>query len=228
MARFPQEVADRLLADCRRHCCLCLRWAGHRMHIHHIVPESSGGSGSHDNGIPVCLDCHAEVESSSSMGRRFSSGELREHRDRWVSVVRDHPEVLIRAAQAASETGPLEALLAELEFNKIAVDDGTLDEDFPVLLIDQFHRAIAMNALAALPASTREAVHRTYGVILRINYRFEEMARMDRSGGSGSAWAGARQERSKLRDQVRVLIPTLVGSLEACLGRPEEAATDLL
>jgi hypothetical protein len=40
---------------------------------------------------------------------------------------------LIRAAQAQAETGPLEALLAELEFNRIVVSDGTPDDDFPVL-----------------------------------------------------------------------------------------------
>ena len=191
------------------------------MQIHHIEPEAGGGSGDFDNGIPVCLDCHAEIESRSNMGRRFTAAELREHRNRWFDIVRDHPEVLIRAAQTQTETGPLEALLAELEFNRIAVNDGTPDENFPVLATEQFRRAIATNALAALAPNVRESVHRAYGLMVRVNYHFEEMARMDRSGGSGGAWAGARQERTKLKLALRELIPVVTENLERSLGRTQ-------
>jgi hypothetical protein len=38
------------------------------MHIPHIVPEAKDGSGEYDNGIPVCLDCHAEIESRATWG----------------------------------------------------------------------------------------------------------------------------------------------------------------
>jgi hypothetical protein len=62
--------------------------------------------------------------------------------------------------------------------------------------------------------------------MIRVNYHFEEMARMDRTGGSGGAWAGARQERSKLRGYLRESIPRVIDNLERALGRaPEEAAT---
>jgi hypothetical protein len=91
------------------------------MQIHHIVPEAEGGSGEYFNGIPVCLDCHAEIESKSNMGRSFSAEELRLHRDQWFATVKENPEVLIRAAQTQTEAGPLQALLAELDFNRIAV-----------------------------------------------------------------------------------------------------------
>jgi hypothetical protein len=125
----------------------------------------------------------------SNMGRRFTPDELRHHRDGWLKTVRDRPEVLIRAAQTQTETGPLEALLAELDFNLIAVSDGTLEEGFPLLATEQFRRAIATNALAALPEDSRQSVHRAYGLMTRVNYHFEEMARMDRSGGSGGTWS---------------------------------------
>src|SRR5687768_566859 len=121
MARFPSQVVDELLSNCARRCCLCLRWCGQRMQIHHIIPDSEGGAGTAENGIPVCLDCHAEIESKSNMGRRFSAAELVIRRDRWFDVVRDRPEVLLAASQSQSETGPLEALLAELEFNLASV-----------------------------------------------------------------------------------------------------------
>jgi hypothetical protein len=68
MARFAQSIVDKLMADCRRHCCICLRWCGQRMQIHHITPQAEGGAGDYDNGIPVCLDCHAETESTRQYG----------------------------------------------------------------------------------------------------------------------------------------------------------------
>lgn len=222
MARFSGDAVARLLSDCKRHCCVCLRWSGQRMQIHHVIPEAEDGPGDYDNGIPVCLDCHAEIESRSNMGRRFTSEELRQHRDRWFATVRDHPEVLIRGAQTQSETGPLEALLAELEFNRIAVSDGTLEEDFPVLATDQWKRAIATNALASLAGGVRESVHRAYGLMIRVNYHFEEMAYMERTGGSGGAWAGARENRTKLRRQLREVVPIVIDNLERSLGRGSE------
>ena len=46
-----------------------LSWQGG---LHHIKHDAEGGSGEYDNGIPVCLDCHAEIESKSNMGRGFT------------------------------------------------------------------------------------------------------------------------------------------------------------
>ncbi len=159
------------------------------------------------------------------MGRHFSAGELREHRDRWFSTVKERPEVLIRAAQSQAETGPLEALLAELEFNRIAVFDGLMTDNFAILATDQFRRAIATNALAALPQGARESVHRTYGLMARVNYHFDELARMDRSGGSGGAWAHAHAERTKLRGYLRESIPRVIDNLQRSLGVKENDAT---
>jgi HNH endonuclease len=222
VSRFTPEASVRLLVDSKRHCCLCWRWCGQRVQLHHIVPDANGGPGDYENGIPVCLDCHAEIESRSNMGRKFTPEELREHRDRWFATVRERPEVLIRATQTQSETGPLEALLAELEFNRVAVLDGPVQENFAVLATDQFKRAVATNALAALPPNLREAVLRTYGSITRVNYHFEEMARMDRGGGAGGAWADARVERTKLREQLRESVPRVIEELERTLGTGQQ------
>lgn len=222
MSRFPPDVVARLLVDAKRHCCLCLRWCGQRIQIHHIKSEAEGGTGDEGNGIPVCLDCHAEIESHSNMGRQFTPEELRHHRDRWFATVRDHPEVLIRAAQSQAETGPLEALLAELDFNRLAVS-GNPSEGFPPLAVSQFERAIATNSLAALPASTREAVQRVYVLIRRINYHFEEMAAMDRRGGSGGSFAATQDVRNQLRANLVELIPHVIDRLELALGRADSA-----
>jgi hypothetical protein len=52
------------------------------------------------------------------MGRKFTADELKMHRDRWMATVREHSDVLVRAAQTLTETGPLEALFSEMEFNR--------------------------------------------------------------------------------------------------------------
>jgi hypothetical protein len=192
------------------------------MQVHHIIPESDHGDGSYENGIPVCLDCHAEIESSSNMGRRFTPSELRLHREAWFKTVAERPDILLRSAQAQSETGPLEAVLAELDYNRVAVS-GRHDEGFPPLATAQFERAIATNALAALPDAVRRSVQEVYVIIHRVNYHFTELARMDRQGGSGGAFAATQNVRNDLRAQLVQMIPTSVAALERSLGR---SATD--
>jgi hypothetical protein len=48
------------------------------------------GDDSFENCIPLCFDCHAEVEHYNDQhprGRKFSENELRQHRDTWFSKV---------------------------------------------------------------------------------------------------------------------------------------------
>jgi hypothetical protein len=64
------------------------------MQIHHIVPESEDGESSADNGIPLCLDCHAEVlayNPKHPIGRRLTHSELRRHRDQWFEIAGRSP-----------------------------------------------------------------------------------------------------------------------------------------
>jgi HNH endonuclease len=82
---FSAETVEEVLVACGRCCCLCGRFCGTKIQTHHIVPEGQGGSHEFDNCIPLCLDCHAEVESYNPrhpIGRKFTPAELRKHRDR--------------------------------------------------------------------------------------------------------------------------------------------------
>jgi hypothetical protein len=54
---------------------------------------------------------------------------------------------------------------------------------------------------------------------VRINYYFDEMAHVERTGGAGGAWAGIRGERTKLRGYLRESIPRAIDQLEGALGR---------
>jgi hypothetical protein len=67
------------------------------MQVHHIIQEADGGANTLDNCIPLCLDCHEEVGSYNPkhpIGRKFSSDELKQHRDVWFDFVQRHPERL--------------------------------------------------------------------------------------------------------------------------------------
>jgi hypothetical protein len=91
---FPPDVAERLLVACHRQCCICHKPAGNKMEIHHIVPKSEGGEDTEENGIPLCLDCHAEVGSYNPQhpkGRRFTSSELRKHKEQWFAICTTPP-----------------------------------------------------------------------------------------------------------------------------------------
>ena len=94
---FPQNVADEVLVKCGRHCCLCGKYAGQKMELHHIRQAADGGEDTADNCIPLCLDCHAEVASYNPRhpkGRKYTETELKGHRDRvfkkyWIGFLED-------------------------------------------------------------------------------------------------------------------------------------------
>jgi hypothetical protein len=94
------------------------------------LPKSQCGPDDIENAIPVCLDCHAEIESRSNMGRHLSQLELVEHKRRWLEICRERPDVLIQAHRRSAETGPLEAVLAELEYDQILLTGDNYHEDY--------------------------------------------------------------------------------------------------
>lgn len=81
---FSQEIRTKTLLWCDRHCCLCKKACGVNIEIHHIMPQSKGGSDEIDNAIPLCFDCHSDVERYNSehpRGNKYKSDELRARRE---------------------------------------------------------------------------------------------------------------------------------------------------
>lgn len=98
MASFPHNIAEKALLDCGRCCCLCHRFCGFKIELHHIIQKLDGGADSSENCIPLCLDCHAEVkayEPKHPKGRKYTESELREHRNRWYEKVKGNQVLLI-------------------------------------------------------------------------------------------------------------------------------------
>ena len=207
---FPEAGVAQLLADCKRHCCVCWRWCGSKMHLHHIIPRAQDGPDEIDNAIPVCLDCHAEIESRGNLGRQFSQAELREHKRRWLEICRDQPDVVIQSNRAATATGPLEALLSELEYNAILLTGDDHRTDYATLVVAQFERAIAANALSALGTPARERVYRLYKLISETADLIRSRMIHPPDGGSFNTIS------NQIRDK-RVELRTQVASTIACL-----------
>ena len=75
---FSENVVDDVLVSCQRCWCLCHKFCGTRIELHHIKPKSKSGSDTFENCIPLCFDCHAEVghyNPEHPKGRKFSEAE---------------------------------------------------------------------------------------------------------------------------------------------------------
>ncbi|MEZ4591594.1 MAG: HNH endonuclease [Chloroflexota bacterium] len=89
---FPQKIAEQALLDSGRHCCICHKFCGFKIELHHIVQRSEGGEDTYDNCIPLCFDCHAEVKAYNPKhpkGRKYTDSELRAHRNRWYEKTKN-------------------------------------------------------------------------------------------------------------------------------------------
>lgn len=88
---FPESIRTAALVAAARHCCVCRRYKGVNVEVHHIVPEAQGGPNTPENAIALCFDCHADAghyNANHPRGTKFSPNELRAHRDAWFRVVR--------------------------------------------------------------------------------------------------------------------------------------------
>ena len=90
---FPEKIKEEALVASARYCCVCRRYKGIKVEVHHIIPEEKGGSNTFDNAIILCFDCHADsghYNSEHPKGKKFSPQELKKHRDSWYEIVRNN------------------------------------------------------------------------------------------------------------------------------------------
>jgi len=173
---FDKDDASNLLAKCHRRCCVCHRFCGIKMELHHIEYKSDNGSDEIKNAIPLCFECHAEVNhynDAHPRGRKFTKEELLAHKKQWLDICSKYPAALIAAPRDA-DVGPLEGMLLELEHNEALVNqitDGTPWQDKIgfVLHDNEYKRSIAQGSLLLLPNDLRKIISKAYAEVGRIN-----------------------------------------------------------
>ena len=91
---FSPDVRERALVESGRHCCLCHKFCGLKIELHHVVQKAEGGQDTFDNCIPLCFDCHSDMRSydhKHPKGTKYTPGELKKHRDLWYAKVSGSP-----------------------------------------------------------------------------------------------------------------------------------------
>ena len=76
---FPDSVAVEALTSCGRCCCICHKFCGTKIELHHIEQKAYGGEDSLENCIPLCFDCHSDMgkaDPKHPKGKRYSIEEL--------------------------------------------------------------------------------------------------------------------------------------------------------
>lgn len=58
---FSDDIKLKAMITCGRRCCICHKFCGNNMEVHHIKAKADGGPDTFENAIPLCFDCHAMV-----------------------------------------------------------------------------------------------------------------------------------------------------------------------
>ena len=76
---FPSKIREDIFVKSARHCCVCHRYKGIKVEIHHILPKKQGGEDTFENAISLCFDCHSDAGhyfAGHPKGSKFSPEEL--------------------------------------------------------------------------------------------------------------------------------------------------------
>lgn len=90
---FSKKIKEEVLVASSRHCCICHKFCGTKIEIHHIKQKSDGGEDTFQNAIALCFDCHADMKSydfKHPRGNKYTENELLAHRDKWYNKVKNN------------------------------------------------------------------------------------------------------------------------------------------
>lgn len=93
---FSQTIKQQAMISSARHCCVCHRYKGVKIEVHHIIQKADGGPNTFDNAIPLCFDCHSDAghfNDRHPKGTKFSKQELVKARDTWYELIKHNPIV---------------------------------------------------------------------------------------------------------------------------------------
>jgi hypothetical protein len=90
---FSQKIKEDILVASARHCCVCHKYKGVKIEVHHIIPKEKGGKDTSGNAISLCFDCHSDAghyNSKHPKGTKLSPAELRKHKRNWFLNVKNN------------------------------------------------------------------------------------------------------------------------------------------
>jgi len=93
---FSPTIKQQVMTDTARHCCVCHRYKGIKIEVHHLIQEADGGPNTYENAIPLCFDCHSDAghfNDRHPRGTKFSIPELINARNKWYEFVKNNPIV---------------------------------------------------------------------------------------------------------------------------------------
>lgn len=95
---FSKKIMEDSLVSSGRHCCLCHKFCGTKMELHHIKQKKNGGEDSFENCLPLCFDCHADVmqyNPDHPKGKKYSISELKRHRSNCFKKVQESASSIV-------------------------------------------------------------------------------------------------------------------------------------
>jgi hypothetical protein len=203
---FKPEEVETLLVACHRRCCVCHKFCGVKIEVDHIISATTPQSGNIDNAIPVCFDCHAEIHHynpAHPKGRKFQPSELRRHKEQWLAICQNQPEIFVHS-QPPPEAGSLERLLNELEFNRAVANAGTaVSGRFEMI---QFRRAIADGTFSWISEELKKAIMDAYVAMQKANFGLDGMQGSDIRYWRGSAVDAVNNARVPIQAAIDVLV----------------------
>jgi hypothetical protein len=210
---FPPNDVAKLLVDCKRRCSICHRFCGIKIETDHIVPKSEKGTDSIENAIPLCFDCHAEVQlynPKHPRGRKYTSEELSMHKKNRIELCKSSPQLFIQAPENA-QSGPLSGLVTELEFNlRCSTKDGSQFETI------QFRNAISDGILSLLDEELRNLIMDTYAELMINNQKKSRLLRMESE--SSFDYKEESRKLQSLRQPITAVIAETLNRLRAFIN----------
>jgi hypothetical protein len=117
---FLPNIKEDALVACARCCCLCHKFCGTKIEVHHIREESEGGDNTDGNAIPLCFDCHADMRSydhKHPKGNKYGESELKRHRDNWYEKVKGNIGITNRETVVETDKQIYEILIKILPWD---------------------------------------------------------------------------------------------------------------
>ena len=163
------KAATALLVKVHRRCCICHRFCGLKLELHHIVDAQNNDI---DNAIPLCFECHAEValyNPKHPKGRKYTADELKQHRDQWVELCKTSAAFLASVPMIV-DVGPLEGLMNELEFNRPLTNVSASDDLGPLFETRQFDRCLLEGVFILIEEEVKNSLFSLYKKLKDANH----------------------------------------------------------